>query len=454
MRIHLIGVGGISMRALALYLKMSGHDVSGCDLDAVKVGDIPTQVGHDRAHVANVEQVIISSAVTTRSAGWPEVAAALEMKIPVIKRAEAIGEITKTRETITVSGMHGKSTTTGMIAFIFQRASRDPLVMVGAPIREFNGETFRWGNGSFILEADEFDRSFLSFKPALAILTTIEPEHLDYYSGGLPEIIDTFGEFLARIPSGGSCVVYGDDPNIKTVLETARLDERGVRLVTYGEAEGNDYRIVDRYLAEGVNRFSIKTKDGLLGTISLKVPGVHNERNAVAALVAAVLAGIPASEAISSLDQFSGVGRRFELLANNNGKMVISDYAHHPTEVRATIEGARAWAPSKRIFVVFQPHQHSRTKLLFDDFARALSLADKVIVTDIFAVAGREEGINVRASDLAEEVKTMSGDSGKYVPEGQLVLETVNEARSGDLIIAMGAGKNIGLAACQIASAI
>lgn len=439
MNIHLIGVGGISMRSLALYYETLGHSVSGCDLHAIELLGVHTVAGHDPSHVTDADLVVYTSAVTEQSAAWPEISEADKRGIRSVKRAEAIGEITRERATITVSGMHGKSTTSGMVAHILKKVGRDPLVMVGATLPILDNQTFVLGTGPFVLEADEFDRSFLSFTPTTAVITNIEAEHLDYYTGGLPEIMDTFRAFLARIRPGGRVIGFSDLDTVREVLGELRPEQ----VITYGRDDRATYQICNDQSRAGRTIFSVRGPDHQIHEIHLRVPGSHNQENAVGALLACLEFGVPLSEGIAALSDFTGVGQRFEVISERAGVTYIADYAHHPTEVAATVRAARSWYPDRRIVVVFQPHQYSRTKLLFDDFVRALGGADLALVTDIFAVPGRDEERAVTAAQLVDALAARGKGKAYYIPVSDLPVQLESHARAGDVILLMGAGRDI-----------
>lgn len=459
MKIHLIGVGGTSMRGLAQYLVRAGHEVTGCDSLPVTIDEIPIELGHSPDHIdRSYDRVIYSSAITPSAPAWSELAAARGLRIETLRRAQAIGEITRHRQTITVSGAHGKSTTTGLIGHVLIALGQDPLLMLGAPLPELGGESdewgrgraFRWGEGPLVLEADEFDRSFQEFAPDLAVITNIDAEHLDYFKGGLVEIREAFSVFLAGAKPNAQVIFNADDPNTVRAITTAAHRRPDLRNVSYGAGKGQSYRLVTSRLEAGTSEISIQEQaDSDCTDVTLAIPGRHNQMNALAAFSACRRLGLTAQRIASALVTFHGVGRRFDFLSERAGEKIFFDYGHHPREVAATIEAARAWYPHDRIRVIFQPHQYARTKLLFDDFVRALARADAVVITDIYNVAGREEQSAVSAADVASTIQTRTQTPATYVPAGGLV-DWLGQHPQPGLTILMGAGRDIRLVGEQL----
>lgn len=465
MRIHLIGVGGISMRSLGRYLHDIGHEVSGCDRNSLSLLGLPEdphqeQVrallgfpiihGHDAAHIEGVDQVIINSAITPSHLGWVEVSQANKFGIPVMKRAQKIGEITHERQTIAVTGTHGKSTTTGMAAHVALAGGLDPFVMIGATVPEFGNQTYRAGDGPLVLEADEFDRSFLQFQSQTAIVTTIEADHLDYYTGGLPEIIEVFSQFMLQVIPGGTLILNADDHNIDAAF--ARIKDRyhDRRVIRYGHREGIDYQIITSQLGYEKNQFVLQLPSGERVTVDLRVPGVFNQENATAVFAFAETWGIPLEVLLRALHSYRGVGVRFEIKARTPRTTIVLDYGHHPTELRVTRAATEAWFPDQPVTVVFQPHQYARTRLLFADFVEALASAHRVYITDIFGVAGREDDEPVSAEDLVAALKKRGTDA-LYVPTRDIASRILAEAEVGGVFLMIGAGLDIRLAAETVA---
>lgn len=466
MRIHMVGIGGISMRALARYLVDAGHEVSGCDVNSLtKIGypDDPAQVavraalglpiihGHDARHVDHCDQVLINSAITETHPGWIEVTAARRLGIPVLKRAQKIGELTRERPTIAITGTHGKSTTTGMVAKILLAAGLDPFVMIGAPVPEFNRQTYRMGSGPLVLEADEFDRSFLNFSVAMAVITTIEADHLDYYTGGLPEIIETFAAFMGRVIPQGTVIVNADDAHVMAALRRAQPTLKGRTILRYGRGEGMDLTIVSPPLTPHRNDYAIVWPDQTKRLpLNLAVPGRYNQENATAAVAVAEQLGLTLTTIAPALMNYRGVGWRFETLVETATAQLIIDYGHHPTEIRVTLDAAKDWFGGQPIQCIFQPHQYVRTQLLFPEFVDALLHADRVWVTDIYGVAGREGGEHISAEALVRALVERGADA-TYLPVSQLVASVYGQMTQGGIYLMIGAGLDIRDAALAVA---
>ncbi len=463
MRIHLVGVGGISMRALGRYLVDAGHQVSGCDTNSlVQLGlpddpgqvavrtllGFPIQIGHDRHHVATAEEVIINSAITDSHPGWVEVLEARKRTIPVLKRAQKIGQITRERETFAITGTHGKSTTTGMAAKVAVAGHWDPFVMIGARVPDFANQTYRPGKGPLILEADEFDRSFHQFRVARAIITNIEADHLDYYTGGLNEIIDAFAQFMQQVTT--TLILFGDDANVMEAFRRSQRGHQAKTIVRYGRDHRADYQLTNSHQARESNSFSLRLPGGETVSLALQVPGLFNQENAAAVFALTDQCGLPRAVIKAALEDFRGVGIRFEIKARTPLTTIISDYGHHPTELRVTIAAAEEWFRGQPVTVVFQPHQYARTRLLFDDFVAALAPAHAVFITDIFGVAGREDQVPISAQDLVVALQA-KGTRATYLPVARLVPEILAVARQGGVFLMIGAGLDIREAAEAVA---
>lgn len=421
------------MSALAEFLHQRGCLVTGSDRQASALTDhlaklgIPVQIGHSAGAVGDVAGVIYTAAVSFDN---PELQAARERGIPTLKRAELLGRLTEGHRVVGVTGTHGKTTTTAMVGTVLEAAGLDPTVLVGGVVR---GEerNLRLGEGAFwAVEADEFDRSFLALTPAVAVVTSLEADHLDSY-GDLEAIHRAFEQFLASVPAGGHAVLCGDADQVRNLAVKG-----GIARIFYGLEP--DVRIrADQIAQEGFNsRFRVFDGHRELGELRLQVPGLHNVSNALAAVGVGTALGLSWEAQKAGLEAFRGVRRRFEVLGEADGVVVINDYAHHPTEVRATLETARAgWAG--RIVAVFQPHLYSRTRDFAADFGEALSRADRVFVADVYPA--REEPI--RGVDGALIVASVRGTKARYVPDlADLAPALVADAVAGDLVVVMGAG--------------
>jgi len=433
---HFIGIGGIGMCGLAEYLLHNGQSVSGSDLNPsentdrlIKLG-AAIMFGHRRENVGDCDVLIYSSAVREDN---PELAVAEERNIPTMKRAELLGQIFATKSIrIAISGTHGKTTTTSMVGQVMTVAGKDPLIISGGVLKT-TGSPVRLGHGDMaIAEADEFDRSFLQLVPTHAIVTTIEEEHLDIYND-LEEIKAAFCNFAQKVPERGWVIACSDEKEIPAFLE--KLERP---YITYG-INGGAFQARNIHLTGKAGDFKIYREADYLGKIHLNVPGLHNVKNALAAVATATLLDIPFSAIQAGLADFQGVRRRFEIVQENPTQMLVDDYAHHPSEITATLSAARkGW--QRRIVAVFQPHLYSRTKDFFKDFATSLLAADVIVLLDIYAA--RELPLDGVTSQLIydEILKTRKSDV-YYVSNKEEALMTLNKIRqAGDMIITLGAG--------------
>src|ERR1035438_3221212 len=398
---HFIGIGGIGMSGIAEILLNLGMKVSGSDLRRTPVTDRLAELGaaiyqgHDAGNVAGATVVVTSSAV---GAANPEVVEAQARKIPVIQRAEMLAELMRLKYGIAIAGMHGKTTTTSMVASVLSAGGLDPTVVVGGRVDAL-GSNARLGTTQYLVaEADESDRSFLKLSPILAVVTNLDREHMDCYRD-MDDVERAFLAFMDRVPFYGAVTACIDDPLLKAILPRARR-----RVFTYGVADEADYRL--EFLAAGQGRFAqflVHTEGGPLGPFELHVPGRHNVLNATAAVAIAQQLEVPTDKIAEGLNRFRGVDRRFQLRGEVRGVTVVDDYGHHPTEIRATLAAARECG-HRRIFVVFQPHRYTRTLDLLDEFGGAFKDADTVIVLPIYA-ASEEPIPGVTAERLAEKIE-------------------------------------------------
>lgn len=434
--IHFMGVGGAGMSALAEALVRAGARVTGCDSNAaaarVVLGDlIEVSAGHDPAHVNDAAAVVVTSAVPTRH---PELESARARGIPVLKRAQALGAFVNAGTVLAVAGTHGKTTTTAMLSAILDTANLDPTAFVGGRVESW-GSGLRAGASSlFVVEADEYDRSFLTLQPRAVAVTSVEADHLDIY-GTLEAIHEAFRELLARVPRNGLIALCADDAGASGLLPA---DDP--RVIRYGLGEDADLRAVDVVQSGQAARFRV-LEDGVeLGPVQLGAPGLHNVRNALAATVLARHAGADFDAVQRALASFRGVARRFQVLGTVRGVTFIDDYAHHPTEIAATLATARAVYPDRRIVAAFQPHLYSRTRDLAAEFGRALATADAVWVTDVYAA--REQPIDGVTGELIVEQTRRAGAPGlHYAPSTAALQDALAGALvDGDVCVAMGAG--------------
>ena len=445
--VHMIGIGGSGMSALARLYLQQGRRVTGSDeADSPALADLArlgaeVWVGHDPDRARSAALVIHSSAVPETD---PELADARRRGVPARKHAQALGELVNARRGIAVAGSHGKTTTTSMIAFALQRTGRRPSFQVGGDMIDL-GTSAAWGEGEWmVVEADEFDRRFLEYYPEIAVVTNVEPDHFEYYAT-VEEMVDAFAAFLTQVRPGGAIVACGPEPRLARLLED--VHER--RIVRYGFAErpgseGWEWLAGDVEEIPGGTKFKVqcpKSKETVAG--SLQIPGRHHVLNALAAVATCDLLGVPAGETLRVLAEFHGAKRRFELVGEAGGVRVSTDYGHHPTEVRVNLEAARHLVtPPGRVWVVFQPHLKVRTEMLFDDFARAFAAADAVMLTDVYSPAGREPEGHYRGSAvLVQAIRAVGHPNARHVPTAEDARTLLaGELRSGDVVVVMGAG--------------
>jgi len=432
----MIGIGGTGMNGIAEVLLNLGYKVSGSDLQEneatkrlVQLGaDI--SVGHSAALVTGADVVVISSAIEKDNV---EVKKAREMKIPVIPRAEMLAELMRLKNGIAVAGSHGKTSTTSMIAQVIESGGYDPTIIVGGRLNTI-GAHAKLGEGDLIVaEADESDRSFLYLSPFIAVLTNLDEEHLDQYQT-LDEIKKTFIHFANKVPFYCPVVLCLDDANLQSLIP--KLERR---IITYGFSAQADIYARDPKYKEFTSTSEIYHRNEKVGTLRLRVPGIHSIYNAMAAISVGLDLNIPTEAIFRALEEYSGIGRRFELKDTVNGIMIIEDYAHHPTEITATLEAAKkGW--SRRIIAVFQPHRYSRLSLLMKDFATSFNQADVLILTDVYA-AGEKPVKGVSGQALFEEIQQYGHKCVHFEPDLQKIPQLVSGlAQPQDIIIVMGAG--------------
>jgi UDP-N-acetylmuramate--alanine ligase len=437
-KLHFVGIGGIGMSGIAEILSAEGFAVTGSDraasenTDRLKSLGISVLIGHDASNLApDVDALVYSSAVGSDN---PEVAEAHRRKIPVIRRAEMLAEVMRLKYGIGIAGTHGKTTTTSMVSLVLMEGGIDPTVIVGGRLRGLAGSNARLGKGEFIVvEADEFDRSFLSTTPTIAVLTTLETDHLDCYRD-LDDIKSAFIQFAGKVPFYGFVVLCLDEPALQDIMPKIKK-----KIVTYGLNGQADLQAVDIVHRLNLTRFTVLRDGKELGEIELQIPGDHNVQNALAATAVGLELHVPFSKVKTGIEKFTGVFRRWEVKAELDGITVIDDYAHHPTEIRATLAGAKAgWR--RRTVCVFQPHLYSRTRDFYDEFGRAFFNADVLIVTDVYPA--REEPIQgVTGELIANAAKEFGHKQVHYVPEKKDVPDyLMTITRPGDMVITMGAG--------------
>ena len=436
-RIHLVGIGGSGMSGIAEVLLSSGYAVSGSDLKPSPATERLRKLGatihetHDAQNVHGAHVVVVSSAVPP---GNVEILEAHKQKIPVIPRAEMLAELMRLKHGIAVAGAHGKTTTTSIIASVLAAAGLDPTFVVGGRVNHV-GTNARVGESEYmVVEADESDGSFLLLAPVIAVITTIDREHLDHYKS-LEEIQETFLQFANHVPFYGSVVLCLDEPNVQAILPRVKRP-----VITYGTSSQADLVISDVKLNGLSSDFRLKYHGEDLGNFHLPAPpGMHSIRNAAAAAAVALALNAPADLIRAGLSKFSGVGRRFEIKGKFSGVTLVDDYGHHPAEIRATLDAARGCGYA-RLLVLFQPHRYTRTQHLWEDFRRSFNQADVLVITDIYA-AGESPIEGITGERLAEAISTAGHKSVVYSSTLQGGIEfMMREARSGDAVLTIGAG--------------
>ncbi|MDR4505367.1 MAG: UDP-N-acetylmuramate--L-alanine ligase [Candidatus Scalindua sp.] len=472
--VYFIGIGGVGMSAIAKILMDEGCIVSGSDPECTPIthnlrekgAKIYTkQDGNSLDHYTNL--VIASAAINESN---PDLVKARKLGLKVVKYSEFLGSLMKDRRGIAVSGTHGKTTTSAMISTILKKSGHEPTFVVGGDIVEIGGGSCVGKGTLFVAEACEYDKTFLNLSPQIGVITNIDEDHLDYYKD-IRGITDAFSEFASLIPADGILVVDGEDENIKTAIKNA-----GCRISRYSvvsarvntqmadvpdsfsfctipgvimdeSAGGMQGKSESKWLAvvysfdKTESVFSVYNESGFFGNFSLQVPGIHNVKNALAAITVCSHIGLQAEVIQKAFQSFKGVSRRFEIISNEDGITIIDDYAHHPTEIRTTLETVRAVYPSQQVTCVFQPHQYNRTRFFLKEFAASLSLADRVILTDIYAA--RDSGIDkasVSSLDLVRELLEMGGNVQYMKSISEIVNELPINAKTGDIILTMGAG--------------
>ncbi len=437
-KLHFVGIGGIGMSGIAEILMGEGFRITGSDKAAsdnterLESLGAKVSIGHAAKNLdADVDAVVYSSAVTPDN---PEVVEAQRRSIPVIRRAEMLAEVMRLKYGIGIAGTHGKTTTTSMVSLVLMEGDVDPTVIVGGRLRGLAGSNARMGKGDFIVvEADEFDRSFLSITPTIAVLTTLETDHLDCYRD-LEDIKGAFIQFANKVPFYGFVVLCLDEPALQDIMPKIRK-----KILTYGLNGQADIQAVDISHKENRSRFTVMREGKDLGVVEIQIPGKHNVQNALAAITVGLALGVPFNRVKAGIEKFTGVFRRWEEKADIGGITVFDDYAHHPTEIKATLSGAKAgWR--RRVVCVFQPHLYSRTRDFYEEFGRSFFNADMLVVTDVYPA--REEPIQGITGELiAHAAKGFGHKNVHYVPDKkEIPAFLMKNKQPGDIIITMGAG--------------
>jgi UDP-N-acetylmuramate--alanine ligase len=445
--VHFIGIGGSGLSAIARLLLESGYTVSGSDraltpfADEVRKAGAAVYVGHHPRNITGADWIVRSSAVTEDN---PEVKAAKKSGIPVYRRSDFLGRLMEEKIGIAIAGTHGKTTTTAMTAWVLTKLNRDPSFVVGGVVNDLGVNAHAGAGSAFVIEADEYDNMFLGLKPQIAIVTSIEHDHPDVFPT-LESMYHAFEKFVDLLPEEGTLIVCAEDQGAMALIPHVRKAGRDV--VSYGVQgdmtintpywiQAHDLKANKRGGFDFTATTNLESKTSASVKVSLQVPGQHNVRNALAVLAIISVLGLPRKKAAQALADFTGTNRRFELRGEVNEIKVYDDYAHHPTEIRATLSGARARYPKERIWAVWQPHTYSRTKTLFLDFARAFKDANEVIVTEVYAAREPQEEFT-----SAEIVSAMPHMSARYIATLPGVTEyLLHHLESGDVMLVLSAG--------------
>lgn len=435
-KIHFVGIGGIGMSGIAEVLLAHGFSVSGSDTRDSEITrrleslGAHVQIGHRAENLESADVVVFSSAIARDN---PELVAARVLSIPVIARAEMLAELMRLQDGVAIAGSHGKTTTTSLVATILRAAKLDPTVIIGGKLNLLGSNAARGHGDLLVAEADESDGSFLRLRPVLAVITNIDPEHLDYYKN-LAAVKEAFVAFANSIPFYGLVAVCLDHPHVQDILP--RIEKR---LVTYGITAQADYRAQNPRSEGLISRFELIRRGESLGEFDVHMPGLHNVLNALAALATADELGVSMKVAGDALRTFGGVQRRFTVRGHEAGITVVDDYGHHPSEIAATLEAAQR-AYGRRIVVAFQPHRYTRTHYLFDEFTRAFNRADVLLVTDVYP-AGEQPIEGASADSLVQAVQAHGHRDAHYIAhQSDLVDALLRRTREGDVVITLGAG--------------
>jgi UDP-N-acetylmuramate--alanine ligase len=453
--IHFVGIGGAGMSGIAEVLATQGYRVSGSDLAAsattrrLAALGIAVATGHDAAHVAGADVVVVSTAVAPDN---PEVAAARERGVPVVPRALMLAELMRFKQGIAVAGTHGKTTTTSLVASVLAEGGLDPTFVIGGRLLAA-GANARLGSGDFLVaEADESDASFLYLQPVLAVITNIDADHMETYGHDFGRLKRAFVDFAQRLPFYGVAILCADDPNVREIAAEITKPQ-----LTYGLAENAALRAVDVVHAGGRMRFTARAEGTTDLAVDLNLAGVHNVQNALAAIAVGREVGVGDAAIARALAGFSGVGRRFqrygEVAVTGGAYTLIDDYGHHPVEMAAVIAAVRASFPGRRLLLAFQPHRYSRTRDLFEDFARVLSTVDALVLADVYP-AGEQPLVAADGRALARAVRVAGKVEPLFVESVAEVPEAIRSlACAGDVVVTMGAG-SIGQVPAQLTASV
>lgn len=435
--VHFIGIGGYGMSAIARVMLEMGYKVTGSDMAMSALAAKLQQkgamihIGHATEQVHGAELVVYSTALSDDNAEWVE---AKRLNIPVIHRSEMLARLLNERKGVAVAGAHGKTTTSSMIALVMEECGTDPTYIIGGEIVNL-GTNAKAGKGDYVVaEADESDGTFLQYHPAIAVVTNIEADHLENYDGDFANLKAAYVQFLSQLQLGGKAIVCGDDENIREIIPNIQGTT-----ITYGVEANNDYTATDIQPGDRKISFTMQYQGSDLGKIELSVPGLHNVYNAMGTVIACLEAGISFTAIAAAIVHFHGAKRRFQVVGDANDILIVDDYAHHPTEIEATIVAAQA--TGKRVIAVFQPQRYSRTFFLLDAFSRAFTGADEVIIADIYSPAGEKQIEGINSARLVELIKQNSNAGARYIAQKEDIISDLStRIQPGDLVITMGAG--------------
>ncbi|UQZ86741.1 UDP-N-acetylmuramate--L-alanine ligase [Paenibacillus konkukensis] len=426
------------MSAIAKVMLEMGYHVSGSDLARQELTEklvakgAQVFIGHEADHVKGADVVVYSTALSKDNV---EIAEAEKLNIPILHRSQMLARLMNAKKGIAVAGAHGKTTTSSMIALVLEQCKQDPTYIIGGEIMNV-GSNAKAGQGDWVVaEADESDGSFLQYHPAIALVNNIEADHLENYDGDFENLKKAYAQFLSQVKADGNAVVCKDDPYLRQMIPDIQSE-----VITYGiEEQDADYIARNIDLGDRKVRFDVVRRGEHLGTIKLSVPGKHNVYNALATLITCMEAGLAFGQVAEAITDFRGAKRRFQVLGEVNDILVIDDYAHHPTEIEATISAAKA--TGKKITAVFQPQRYTRTYFLFEQFSRAFPEADEVIITDIYSPAGEKQIEGISSAKLVELIRQNSNANVRYIPSKEEVQTyLLSHVKRGDLVLTMGAG--------------
>lgn len=435
--VHFIGIGGYGMSAIAKVMLEMGYQVSGSDLaqqeltEKLRAKGARVYIGHEARNVNGADLVVYSTALSKDNV---EMVAAGEQNIPVIHRSQMLARLMNERKGIAVAGAHGKTTTSSMIALVMERCGTDPTYIIGGEIMNI-GSNAKAGKGDYVVaEADESDGTFLQYHPTLALVNNIEADHLENYDGDFENLKKAYAQFLSQVREDGKAIICLDDEYLRGMLPQIKSET-----LTYAIDRDADYVATDIELGDRKVSFNVRRGGETLGNVRLSVPGRHNVYNAMATLITCLEAGLTFEQIAEAIEEFRGAKRRFQVLGEVNDILVIDDYAHHPTEIEATISAAKA--TGKHLIAVFQPQRYTRTFYLFEQFSHAFKEADEVLITDIYSPAGEKQIEGISSEKLVELIRKNSNPNVTYIPtRGEAEVYLTDRVKPGDLVITMGAG--------------